>query len=74
MSQFRVAGVVAPDYRQPVPHRVHRRLCTPVVERGWGNKEVGGREGFDFAIARASGNPRLIVFTVRQRQAARVEI
>jgi len=48
------------------------------VRRLWneagGNKEEGGGEGFDFAIARASGNPRLIVFTVRQRQAARVEI
>lgn len=28
MSQFRAAGVVAPDHRQSVPHRVHRRLCT----------------------------------------------
>lgn len=31
MSQFRATGVVAPDHCQPVPHRVHRRLYTPVT-------------------------------------------
>lgn len=50
MSQFRVAGVIAPDYCQPV----HRAGALLVMH-------VRRARSFDFAIARASGNPALVI-------------
>lgn len=56
MSQFRVAGVVAPDHRQPVLHRVHRRLCTSVAERGR-RRSKGRRRGGGVSISRSRAHP-----------------
>lgn len=70
MSQIRAARVVAPDHRQPVLHRVHRRLCTPVAEHG---RRRGKGRGVSISRSRAHpGIPGLSLFSLLDVWTARV--
>lgn len=62
MSQFRAAGVVAPDYRQPV-HRVRWRLCTSNEEERK-RKRRRRKRGVGLSISRSRAHPGIALVIV----------